>query len=78
MVHLKTENILKGATIATCAAFISQGAMAATELTMATCLPRNHDQVEAFFETFVDEMKTDESVIRINFKGGPEITPRKR
>ncbi len=78
MVHRKTRTIIQGAAIATCAAFVSQGAMAATNLNMSTCLPRNHDQVEAFFETFVDEMKSDESIVKLNYKGGPEITPRKR
>ena len=78
MVHLKTRTIIKGVAIASCATFLSQGAMAATTLSMSTCLPRNHDQVEAFFDTFVDEMKSDQSAVKLDYKGGPEITPRKR
>ena len=54
----------------------TQGALAATSLKLSSCLPKNHDQVEAFFATFVAEMKKDESIVKLNYKGGPEITPR--
>jgi TRAP-type mannitol/chloroaromatic compound transport system substrate-binding protein len=58
--------------------FTAQGVLAATSLNMSTCLPRNHDQVEAYFETFVKKMKSDESMLKLKYKGGPEITPRKQ
>ena len=76
---MKTRtNILAGIAVTAGLAVISQAAIAATTLKMSTCLPRNHDQVEAFFDTFVKKMKEDESLIKINHKGGPEITPRKQ
>jgi TRAP-type C4-dicarboxylate transport system substrate-binding protein len=59
-------------------AFMSQLAIAATTLKMSTCLPRNHDQVEAYFDTFVKKMNEDQSLVTIKHKGGPEITPRKQ
>ena len=56
----------------------AQGALAATSLKLSSCLPKNHDQVEAFFTTFVAQMKKNESIIKLNYKGGPEITPRNK
>lgn len=56
----------------------AQGALAATSLKLSSCLPKNHDQVEAFFATFVAKMKKDESILKLNYKGGPEITPAKK
>lgn len=72
------SNMLAGIAVTAGLAILSQAAMAATSLRMSTCLPRNHDQVEAFFDTFVKKMKQDESIIKIKYKGGPEITPRKK
>ena len=70
------RKILTGAIIAAGLFVTSQVAIAATTLRMSTCLPKSHDQVEAFFETFVAQMKRDESEIIIDYRGGPEITPR--
>ena len=76
---MKTRtNVLAGIAVTAGLAIMSQAAIAATTLKMSTCLPRNHDQVEAFFDTFVAKMKEDESLIKIKHKGGPEITPRKQ
>ena len=75
--RLRTK-LVAGISVSVGLAVLSQGAMAATSLKMATCLPRNHDQVEAFFDTFVKKMKSDESIVKLKFKGGPEITPRKQ
>ena len=69
---------LTGLAVAVGFSIASQGVLAATKLTLATCLPTNHDQVEAFFSTFVKIMKSDESILKIKYKGGPEITPRKQ
>lgn len=71
-------HVLAGIAMTAGLAVLSQTAIAATTLKMSTCLPRNHDQVEAFFDTFVKKMKEDESLVIIKHKGGPEITPRKQ
>lgn len=45
-------------------------------LTLSSCLPKTHDQVEVFLATFMKEMKKNEKTVKIDYKGGPEITPR--
>jgi TRAP-type C4-dicarboxylate transport system substrate-binding protein len=71
-------NTLAGIAVTAGLAVLSQAAIAATTLKMSTCLPRNHDQVEAFFDTFVKKMNANASMLKIKYKGGPEITPRKQ
>ena len=53
-------------------------AQAVTELKVSTALGTKHDQSTAFFETFMDEMKKDESEVKLNYIGGPEVTPNRK
>ncbi len=53
-------------------------AFAVTELKVSTALNSKHDQSTAFFETFMKKMKEDESVIKLKYIGGPEVTPNKK
>ena len=54
---------------------IAVPAQAAEELKLSTALGQKHDQSKAMFATFVEEMKKDESVVKLNYIGGPEVTP---
>jgi TRAP-type transport system periplasmic protein len=53
-------------------------AQAATTLKVSSCLQKNHDQIQAFADTFlkpINAMKTD---LKLRYIGGPEVTPRKK
>ncbi len=60
------------------AAAIALPANAATELKVSTALGQKHDQSTAFFETFMEKMKEDESEVKLNYIGGPEVTPNRK
>ncbi|CAN0474011.1 unnamed protein product, partial [Laminaria digitata] len=60
------------------AAAIGLPAQAAEELKLSTALGQKHDQSKTLFETFVKEMKKDESVVKLNYIGGPEVTPNRK
>ena len=60
------------------AAAIALPAQAATEITVSTALDQKHDQSQAFFETFFKKMKEDESVVKLKYIGGPEVTPNRK
>ena len=51
---------------------------AATELKVSTALGSKHDQSTAFFETFMKKMKADESLVKLKYIGGPEVTPNRK
>ena len=51
---------------------------AAQELKVSTALHEKHDQSAAFFDTFVAEMKKDESIVKLKYIGGPEVTPNRK
>ena len=51
---------------------------AAQELKVSTALHETHDQSTAFFDTFVAEMKKDESLVKLKYIGGPEVTPNRK
>lgn len=53
-------------------------AHAAEELKVSTALGQKHDQSKAFFGTFFEEMKRDESLVRLKYIGGPEVTPNRK
>lgn len=63
---------------ATALAGIAMPAHAATELKVSTALGSKHDQSTAFFETFMSKMKEDESEVKLNYIGGPEVTPNRK
>jgi TRAP-type C4-dicarboxylate transport system substrate-binding protein len=69
---------LKSTIIAAGAIAIALPATAATELTVTTALGTKHDQSEAFFETFMARMKQDESLVKLKYLGGPEVTPNRK
>lgn len=64
--------------IAATAAVIALPANAATELKVSTALGSRHDQSMAFFETFLAKMKEDESLVKLKYIGGPEVTPNRK
>ena len=66
-----------GVAVATAAA-IAMPVQAAEELKMSTALGQKHDQSKAMFATFAKEMKKDESVVKLNYIGGPEVTPNRK
>lgn len=53
-------------------------AQAAEEVKLSTALGQKHDQSRALFATFSKMMKKDESVVKINYIGGPEVTPNRK
>ena len=57
---------------------ISLPAQAVTVLTVTTALGTQHDQSKAFLETFVAKMKEDESLVKLKYLGGPEVTPNRK
>ncbi len=48
------------------------------ELKVSTALGSKHDQSKAFFDTFMKKMKEDESVVKLKYIGGPEVTPNRK
>ena len=66
-----------GVAIATAVAIVLP-AQAAEELKVSTALGTKHDQSQAFFKTFMVEMKKDESEVKMNYIGGPEVTPNRK
>jgi len=69
---------LKLTIIAAAAVAIALPANAATELKVTTALGSQHDQSKAFFATFMDKMKEDESLVKLKYLGGPEVTPNRK
>jgi TRAP-type C4-dicarboxylate transport system substrate-binding protein len=57
---------------------IAMPAQAAEELKLSTALGQKHDQSTALFKTFSAMMKKDESTVKINYIGGPEVTPNRK
>ena len=57
---------------------IALPAQAVTELTVTTALGTQHDQSKAFIATFMGKMKEDESLVKVKYLGGPEVTPNRK
>jgi TRAP-type C4-dicarboxylate transport system substrate-binding protein len=53
-------------------------AQAATTLKVSTCLSRNHDYIEAYFDTFFNPLNAKKTDLKLRYLGGPEVTPRKK
>ena len=53
-------------------------AVNAKTLSVVSGLPRNHDQVETYFRDFHQPLNAAKGPIKLNYKGGPEVTPRKQ
>ena len=57
---------------------IAMSAQAKTVLKVSSCLAKNHDQVEAYFATFHNPINAANAGFKLNYIGGPEVTPRKK
>ena len=77
MKHSISRLMLTGAAGALIVA-LGMPAQAAEELKVSTALGQKHDQSGAFFATFFEMMKKDESVVKLNYIGGPEVTPNRK
>jgi TRAP-type C4-dicarboxylate transport system substrate-binding protein len=77
MKHTFGKLAVTGVAAATALA-IAMPAQAAVEVKMSTALGQKHDQSRALFATFSKMMKKDESVVKINYIGGPEVTPNRK
>jgi TRAP-type C4-dicarboxylate transport system substrate-binding protein len=53
----------------------AQSQAADVTLKLSSCLVKNHDQVQSLFKTFVDPINKGSSGLKINYIGGPEVTP---
>jgi TRAP-type C4-dicarboxylate transport system substrate-binding protein len=76
-----TFQITKFAAVGTAVATmmtLSFAAKAAEELKVSTGLGQKHDQSQAFFKTFFDPMKKDQSEVVLKYIGGPEVTPQRK
>jgi TRAP-type transport system periplasmic protein len=57
---------------------LAMPAQAATvTLKVTTCLARNHDYTQAFTETFIKPLNAKNADVKLNYLGGPEVTPFK-
>ena len=59
-------------------AWAPQQAHAATTLKLSTCLARNHDYIQALFQTLVNPINEMKGDLKIRDLGGPEVTPRQK
>lgn len=53
-------------------------ANAATTLKVSTCLQRQHDQIDAYFDTFHKPLNAKKTDLTLRYIGGPEVTPRQK
>jgi TRAP-type C4-dicarboxylate transport system substrate-binding protein len=53
-------------------------AQAATTLKVSTCLARNHDYIQAYFQTFFEPLNAAKTDLKLRYLGGPEVTPRQK
>ena len=53
-------------------------AQSATTLKVSTCLARNHDYIEAYFDTFFTPLNAMGTDLKLRYLGGPEVTPRQK
>ena len=74
----KIRKIAAAGIAAATALAIGLPAQAAEEVKVSTALGQKHDQSKAFFTTFLDPMKADQSEVVLNYIGGPEVTPNKK
>ena len=57
---------------------IALPAQSAEVLKVSTALGTKHDQSTVFFDTFMARMKKDQSLVKLNYIGGPEVTPNRK
>ena len=75
---LTLRNLAAAGAAAVAATALALPAQAAEELKVSTALGEKHDQSKAFFSTFMDVMKKDESLVKLKYIGGPEVTPNRK
>jgi TRAP-type transport system periplasmic protein len=56
-------------------AFATPAHAATATLKVTTCLARNHDYSQAFLETFLDPLNAKHGDVKLQYLGGPEVTP---
>ena len=64
--------------VASAALAIALPAQSAEVLKVSTALGTKHDQSTVFFDTFMAKMKEDQSLVKLNYIGGPEVTPNRK
>jgi len=74
MIHKTVRRLWFAPTLAMAVAVAALPAQAET-LKLTSCLQRNHDFVEAFFKTFVEPINAKGGDLKLNYLGGPEVTP---
>ena len=47
-------------------------------LKVTSCLQRNHDQTDAYFDTFHTPLNAKKAGLTLRYLGGPEVTPRQK
>ena len=57
---------------------IALPAQSAEVLKVSTALGTKHDQSTVFFDTFMARMKEDQSLVKLNYIGGPAVTPNRK
>lgn len=67
-----------GAAVAATAFVYVAPAVDAKTLSVVSGLPRNHDQIETYFRDFHQPVNAAKGAITLQYKGGPEVTPRKQ
>jgi len=76
---MKTTKLLASSAALAATAFIyAAPAVDAKTLSVVSGLPRNHDQIETYFRDFHQPVNAAKGAISLQYKGGPEVTPRKQ
>jgi TRAP-type C4-dicarboxylate transport system substrate-binding protein len=50
----------------------------AATLKVLGCFAKNHDYIQAFFESFITPIQKAKGALKIQYLGGPEVTPRQK
>ena len=77
MKFISGKFVATGIVVATVLA-IALPAQSAEVLIVSTALGTKHDQSTVFFDTFMARMKIDQSLVKLNYIGGPEVTPNRK
>lgn len=77
MTRKRIRRLLFALTLATAVVAIAALVLPAQAdtLKLTSCLQRNHDFVVAFFKTFVEPINAKGGDLKLNYLGGPEVTP---
>lgn len=75
---MKHRNIIAALAGAAAVTAFALPAQSATTLKVSTCLQRQHDQIDAYFDTFHKPFNAKKSGLTLRYIGGPEVTPRQK